>query len=139
MSVATGVFRWTEAYRVNVADLDQQHRELIDTINELDKALRLGEGNSALNPLLDKLVKYALDHFAEEESLMEKHGFLGLSTHRMQHEKFRRKVAALIDDHKAHKPGVPVTLMLFLRDWLKDHLLKADKLYSAYLNARGVR
>ena len=75
MSVATSTFRWTEAYRVNMAVLDQQHQQLMETVNELDQALRKGEGKAALDPVLDKLVEYALVHFAAEESLMELHKF----------------------------------------------------------------
>ncbi|HYM75503.1 MAG TPA: bacteriohemerythrin [Candidatus Dormibacteraeota bacterium] len=139
MPVASPTFRWTKAYSVNIEALDRQHEQLINTINELDQALRAGEGNSALDPLLDKLVKYSVDHFAAEEALMEWHQFPGLPTHRTQHEMFRRKLADFIACHKAHKAGVPVSLMLFMREWLKDHLLKTDKQYSAFLNARGVR
>jgi hemerythrin len=52
---------------------------------------------------------------------------------------FRKKIGNMIDDYRASKSGVPVSLLLFLQTWLKDHLLKTDKLYSSYLNARGVR
>jgi hemerythrin-like metal-binding protein len=137
--VATGTFRWTEAFRVNIAILDQQHQQLIDTINQLDQALRKGEGKAALEPVLDKLVEYALVHFAAEESLMEQHDFPGLSTHRAQHEEFRKRLDEYLKAHKAGKPGVPVSLLFFMKDWLKEHVLKTDKLYSAFLNARGVR
>lgn len=139
MSVSTATFRWTEAYRVNIAALDQQHQQLFDTVNELDQALRSREGGSAIEPVLDRLVNYALVHFAAEESLMQQHDFPGLPTHRSQHEAFRRKIAAYLEDQRAAKPGVPVSLLFFIQDWLKQHVLKADKQYSAYLNARGVR
>ena len=79
MSVATGTFRWTEAFRVNIAVLDQQHQQLIDTMNQLDQALRKGEGKAVLDQVLDKLVEYALVHFATEESLMEQHQFRKLA------------------------------------------------------------
>jgi len=138
MSAATGTFRWTEAYRVNVAEFDRQHQDLFDAINELDQALRTGEGDAVLDPLLDKLMNYALEHFAAEESLMTKHKFPGLQEHREQHELFRHKMAAFLASRKAHKAGVPVSLLFFLRDWLKNHLLKTDKQYSSFLNARGV-
>jgi len=139
MPVATGTFRWTEAYRVNVAVLDEQHQKLFATVNELDQALREGKGSGVLDPVLDKLVDYAVVHFAAEEALMTQHDFPGLSTHRTQHEMFRQKIAVLLEDHKAAKAGVPVELMLFMQAWLKQHVLKADKQYSAFLNARGVR
>jgi hemerythrin-like metal-binding protein len=138
MPVVAGTFRWTNAYCVNVAVLDEQHQRLFDTVNELDLALRTGQGNSVLNPVLEKLVDYALRHFTAEESLMAEHDFPGLSTHRTQHEMFRRKIAVFLEDHKAAKPGVPVFLMLFMQNWLKQHVLKTDKQYSAFLNARGV-
>jgi hemerythrin-like metal-binding protein len=139
MSVATSTFRWTESYRVNVAVLDQQHQQLFETVNDLDQALRAAEGNSAVEAVLDKLLDYALVHFAAEEALMQQHDFPGLPTHRTQHEMFRRRVARYLEEYKAGKPGVPVSLLFFMQDWFKQHVLITDKQYSAFLNARGVR
>jgi len=139
MSTATRVFRCTEMSSVNIAALDRQHMDLIETIHELEVALRAGEGNGSVNDVLERLVNYADVHFSTEEALMQEHGFPGLSSHRARHDIFRKKIATLIEDFRASKPGVPVSLLLFLQTWLKDHLLKTDKLYSAYLNARGVR
>jgi hemerythrin-like metal-binding protein len=138
MPVATETFRWTQAYSVNISVLDQQHRSLFDVVNQLDQTLRMGRGNAALNPILDRLLEYATVHFAAEESLMKQHDFPGLPTHHTQHEMFRRQITEYLRDHKAGKPGVPVALLFYLQAWLKDHLVKTDKQYSAYLNARGV-
>jgi hemerythrin len=136
MPVASSAFRWTEAYSVKIALLDQQHQKLFDTVNELDRALRTGEGNSVIDPVLGKLVDYARVHFAEEES--QKHNFPGQYTHRTEHESFRRKIEVFLGEHKAARPGVPVSLLFFVQAWLKHHVLKTDKQYSAFLNARGV-
>lgn len=138
MHLAAETFRWTEAYRVNVLVLDEQHKQLIRTVNELDRALRVGEGNSVLDGVLQKLVDYSLEHFATEEKLMQEHDFPGLSTHQSQHDEFRKKLAGFLEGQRAGKPGVPVSLLLFMRGWLKDHLIKTDRQYSAYLNAHGV-
>lgn len=139
MPSAAGTFRWTDAYSVNIEVLDQQHQQLFATVNELNEALRAAEGNSALDPILDKLVDYAAYHFAAEEALMQQHGFPGLPNHRAQHEMFRATIAGFLEDHRAGKPGVPVSLMFFMQNWLKRHVMKTDKQYSAFLNARGVR
>lgn len=138
MSDTKCVFRWTDAYKVNVGVLDQQHQELFDTVNELERALRVGEGNSVVDKILDKLMTYAGLHFAAEESLMERHKFPGLSTHRVQHEMFRKRMMTFLEKHRTAKPGVSVELLLFLQTWLKTHVLKTDKQYSVFLNARGV-
>jgi hemerythrin len=121
ISVSTSTFRWTECYRVNIALLDQQHQQMIDTVNELDQALRTGEGKSVVDAVLDKLVEYALVHFTAEERLMQQHDFPGLSTHQMQHEMFRQKIGTYLEDQKAGKPGVLVS-PLFMQEWMKQHL-----------------
>ena len=139
MPGATDAFRWSETYSVHVGVLDSQHQQLFETVNELNEALRGGHGNRALDPILGKLIEYVQVHFAAEESLMEQHEFPSLSTHRAQHEAFRKKIAAFVEEHQSGKPGVPVDLLFFLQNWLKQHVLKTDKQYSAFLNARGVR
>ena len=138
MSDMKCVFRWTGTYKVNVAVLDQQHQELFDTVNKLEQALRAAEGNAVVDRILDRLMTYAGLHFALEESLMERHEFPGLPTHRVQHEMFRKRMMTFLEKQRAAKPGVSVELLLFLQTWLKTHVLKTDKQYSAFLNARGV-
>jgi hemerythrin-like metal-binding protein len=139
MPVTTETFHWTEAYSVNIAALDEQHRRLFNTLNELHRALQTGDGVAALKTVLQKLTNYAAEHFAAEEALMAQYDFPGLSTHRDRHEEFRDKLAEFMDAHSAAKAGAPVTVLLYLQDWLKNHLLKTDKQYSNFLNARGVR
>jgi hemerythrin len=107
-----------------------------DTVNELDRALRTGEGNSVTDPILGKPVDYARVHFAEEESLMETHNFPGLSTHRTEHEFFPH---CFLQEHKAARPGVPVSLLFFVQAWFKKHLRKTDQQYCAFLKGGGVR
>jgi len=138
MTVATPAFRWTERYSVNIAALDEQHQRLFATINKLNEALATGEGAAVINQVLQRMVGCAQTHFAAEEALMAEYEFPGLSTHRTAHEKFVQTVARLLEDHHAGKTGVPVSLLLYLQTWLKQHILVTDKAYSSFLNARGV-
>jgi hemerythrin len=138
MTVSTPAFRWTEKYSVNIAALDHQHQSLFATINELNEALATGEGAAVADSVLQKLVEYALTHFAAEEALMTEYEFPGFSTHCMEHQKFAESVTKLLKDYRVGKSGVPVSLLLFLQTWLKRHILVADKAYSSFLNARGV-
>lgn len=41
-----GTFRWTDAYRVHLEVPDRQPQQLFDAVNELDQALRAGQGKS---------------------------------------------------------------------------------------------
>jgi hemerythrin len=138
MSVSTSTFRWTECYRVNIALLDQQHQQLIDTVNELDQALRTGEGKSVVDAVLDKLVEYALVYFTAEGRLMQQHDLPGLVPLIRRSMKCCEKIGTYLEERKAGKPGVPVSLLLFMQEWMKEHFLTTDRQYSAFLNARGV-
>ena len=100
--------------------------------------MRVGEGNAITEKILDRLVTYAGAHFAAEESLMELHQFPGLATQRIQHDMFRGRTKGFLERHRAGKPGLSVELLFFLQTWLKSHLMKTDKQYSAFLNSRGV-
>ena len=54
-------------------------------------------------------------------------------------EEFRKRIALYLEEHQAAKPGAPVSLLFFMQAWMKEHLSRTAKLYSAFLNARGVR
>jgi len=139
MTETTATFRWTEKYSVNIAALDRQHQRLFAIINELNQALSNGHGRTVTEPVLQKLMDYATAHFAAEEALLAEHKFPETAAHRAGHDKFSQSMAKFRADHRAGKPGVPVTLILFLQSWLKEHILESDKAYSSFLNSRGVR
>ena len=58
---------------MNVAALDQRHQELFDMVSELEQALRAGEGNAAVDRILDRPDTQVGMHFTFEESLMADH------------------------------------------------------------------
>lgn len=138
MALLHPTFCWTQRYSVNIAVLDRQHEALFDTLNELKDALTGGHGAAVADDVLKQLSDYAFTHFATEEKLMTEHAFPGLETHRAEHKKFAQTIEKFQEDYQTGKTGVPVEIMLFMQSWLQEHLLKTDKAYSAYLNARGV-
>jgi hemerythrin len=138
MTVETTAFRWSDRYSVNIAELDRQHQGFLAIVHELNQALATGEGAAVIHSILQRLVEYAHTHFPAEEALMTEHKFPALLTHCAEHDRFTRLVAKFLEDYHAGKAGVPVSLMLFLQTWLKEHILVSDKAYSSFLNAQGV-
>ena len=132
-------FRWTQTYSVNIAELDRQHQGLFLIISRLNDAMEAGQGVSVMDGVLAELLEYAKNHFAAEEDLMEKHRFPGRSAHQLEHQAFGRTITHYLEDYRAGKLGAPAALLLFLRSWLRQHILKSDKAYSQFLNERGVR
>ncbi len=131
-------FAWKEAYSVHVASIDRQHQQLFGMISELNDALAAGKGNEVVGKVLDRLVDYTMSHFAAEEKLLERYGYAGLAEHRAKHQELAARVGSLLQEFKGGNVGVSVSLLLFLRSWLKDHIMGTDKQYSEYLNHKGV-
>lgn len=129
---------WNERYSVNIKEIDEQHQQLINYINELEQAMRMGVGAVALDSIYVDLMRYAQTHFALEERLMREHSFPDYDCHAREHAQFVKKVTEMDDRFKAGDCGLTVRTLSFLCDWLSHHIMEIDKNYSAYLNERGV-
>ncbi len=129
---------WKDAYSVKIKEIDDQHKKLIDMINQLNDAMAQGKAKDVLGPILDKLVSYAASHFALEEGLMQKHGYEGYADHKDKHEKMTGKVLDLQRQYKSGQAAMTIEVMNFLKNWLDKHIVGTDMKYSAFLNSKGV-
>lgn len=124
---------WSDAYSVNSAEMDAQHKKLVGMINDLHDAMKDGNGKESLGRTLDGLIDYAGMHFADEEKLMAKVNFAELPAHKLEHEAFVKKALKLQADFHSGEVVMSFTVMEFLKDWLLNHILKVDKKYGANL------
>lgn len=132
-------FQWQPAYSVNVGVLDKQHQRLISLLQGLQAAVNRGDGPTAADRVFKELIAYTKYHFGEEERLMEQYGFPGLAEHRFEHEVLTRRVLLFKESYdKGRVSLIPTSLLAFLQDWLKRHILVTDKKYSEFLNSHGV-
>lgn len=128
---------WSSQLATGIADIDRQHQQLFDVVNQLDQAIRAGAATSQVPACVEFLLGYAVDHFKTEENYMQWHGYAGLTAHRAEHAKLVRRVLDLKDKVDG---GEPVTeeITTFLSDWLTHHISKVDLAYVDYLKAKGV-
>lgn len=133
------LFVWKDAYSVNIKEIDDQHKKLIDMINELNDAMAQGKAKEMLGAILDKLVAYTASHFAVEERLMQTHGYDDYPAHKEKHEKMTAKVLDLQRQFKSGQAAMTIEVMNFLKNWLDKHIVGTDMKYSAFLNSKGVQ
>lgn len=129
---------WSEEFSVNIKEVDNQHRQLIEIINQLQRAMKEGKSASVLNDILQRLIDYTDYHFSTEERLMEAYNYPGYVHHKAQHEALKRKVQEFQRLYKQNPTGLSVQLLNFLKTWLNDHILNTDKQYTRHLNNQGV-
>lgn len=124
---------------VAVQEFDDQHKKLIDLVNELDDAMRAGKSKDVLEKTLKGLISYTASHFAAEEKKMTAHKYPAYAAHKAEHEKLVAKVLQYQNDLLTGKVAISVELMQFLKDWVTQHIMNTDKKYSAFFNAQGIK
>ena len=131
-----------EKYSVNIKRIDDQHRTLIDIINEVYGAKMNDSGKKAIADIIAKLIHYTKTHFATEESLMREYSFIDLEKHASLHRSFENKVDKFLNDFDNNEEllsdDLSDDMLHFLRDWLLNHIMDTDKIYATYLNGKGV-
>jgi hemerythrin len=129
---------WKEAYSVGIAEIDQQHKKLIDLINQLNSAMAAGKGKQILGSTLGELIDYCATHFSKEERLFDLYEYPDASEHKDKHQKMTAKVLSLQSQFQEGKVTITLDVMDFLQQWLDKHILGTDKKYGPYLNSKGV-
>jgi hemerythrin-like metal-binding protein len=131
---------WSESLSVGVKTLDDDHKKLVDMINELVDGITNKRRLEALTQVLDKLVHYTKLHFAREEDYFARTGYPQAATHIQQHRTLIQQVSQLQARLKAGDTSLlSLDLMKFLRDWLTRHIMEEDKQYKSHLNSNGIR
>ena len=129
---------WSDTLSVNVNVIDAEHKKLLAMINELHEAMVTRKGKSLQQKIVNDMVDYAASHFATEENYMRRFNFPGYATHKTEHDQFTEKAREL--KTRGEKTGFVLSLEIlnFLRDWLRNHILKTDKNYSQFFNEHGL-
>lgn len=97
-----------------------------------------GGGRDEVFTVLNRLVRYAEEHFRTEEALMEAGRYPELGRQRIEHERFLRKVFALAERLERGEAEVGDEVMAFLKAWLLGHILQEDKKLEAFFEGRGL-
>lgn len=60
---------WDDSYGVKVRRLDDEHKQLFSIINQLHEGMKAGRGKDVMQNVLNQLLSYTEQHFADEEAL----------------------------------------------------------------------
>jgi hemerythrin-like metal-binding protein len=122
MPIAT----WTPDLSTGVSSLDDDHKQLIDTLNEVFDALLLGRSSMILRTALSTLNDYVVEHFAREEEWMCEIDDPGLPDHRREHQALRDHIESIISLQDMSDDERSIELLVVLGDWLLGHIANSD-------------
>ena len=129
MSNAVALVSWSDEFGLGMPEIDEQHRVLIELINQVWRAVVKRADRTEALPILEELEKYTITHFMAEEVFMREIAYPQFAEHKIEHDNFVNRVA----EEKAKivaGQGVELDMVHFLKDWLINHILVSDKAYA---------
>ncbi len=132
------LMQWSDNLSVQIKEIDDQHKRLIELINSLHDAMLAKQGKQALEKTLKELADYTVYHFQAEEKYMQKFKYIGYVSHKREHDAFVQKVVDFQTAFQANKLGLSIDVINFLKDWVSHHIQKTDKQYSGFFKEHGL-
>ncbi len=132
------MIKWDEKYSVGISIIDDEHKEFFAIIN---KAVAIKENNGSpeeVREILYEMIKYALKHFATEETYMKKFNFPEFQLHRNEHLDFTDKTFANLNKVIMGDYQIANEILEYLKQWLVNHIQKTDRKYIECFNKNGL-
>lgn len=124
------IFPWHKNFETGIDLIDEQHKRLVDILNQLAAHLANRSNPIVLNTVFDELASYADYHFQTEEKVWSEHfkDDEWYQEHELTHESFREAVLELKHtDSQKPLDDVIQDVVSFLSRWLAYHILDTDK------------
>ena len=136
--------KWEERFALGSHLIDNQHKRLIQNINNLSKAIELGRPSMEVVKILEYLDDYSQSHFAKEEELMRTYKYREYKFHKKEHMKFKKdlqELKNLFSNKLSKNPNSLETaksLQYELWVYFKEHLSVIDASLASFLKRKGV-
>lgn len=127
-------FVWTEQLNIGIEVIDQQHRRIVEYINQLDDARSNGHPREEIASVINQLVDYTLSHFAFEESMQEEAKYPFIKAHKKVHDLFVQRVSEY-QTRFNNGEDVSKALSSLLVTWLFNHIKRDDADYVETVKA----
>jgi hemerythrin len=132
--------QWTEDLSVGVTQIDKQHKELFNRVNNLLEACSKGRGRDIVQETIEFLGDYTITHFSTEERHMATHGYPEFKDHKAQHENFIEHFISLKKRVQEEGPGghIVIETNRTIVTWLNSHIRNVDKKLGEFLKDKGI-
>lgn len=134
---AVSLLNWNDSYRIGDAVIDGEHCRLFDLINDFHFTFSLNRDRRDILRVLNRLMRYAEEHFRHEEQIMAERGYPELERHRDIHAGLFETLFALQAKLEKKTIGMEQETVTFLRTWLTDHIAEDDRALGIFLSEKG--
>lgn len=118
---------WSEKQTTGNADMDHDHRKLVDLINQLANGMENDKPKAFCSSTLEQFIQELRIHFLAEEELMDRLEYSKVLEHKALHALLLKDVLAFKASYDASDSAEFVTLLVILDSWLNRDIMGADK------------
>ena len=130
--------RWDDVMVLGIADIDEQHKTIIEKFTELSEAFQTGKGTDGIPEMIAFLNDYAERHFALEDRYMLKYAYPKIDEQRNEHGEFTRDFREL--RKRMQQEGVSREIAIAtsgkLIRWIIQHISNHDREMVSYVIAQ---
>lgn len=130
--------KWTEDLSVGVELIDNEHKSLINAVNDLFDACSKGLGRKKISETMAFLQDYVVTHFSDEENLQKTSGYPDYINHHKLHTDFIARVGEYSRRLETEGAGIGLVANFnsFVSNWLIYHISREDKKIGEYINQK---
>ena len=136
---------WSQDLSTGIEKFDNQHKKLIQIIEELNTALKEKKyikDHDIISNIIIELTEYAKFHFSSEEEFFKEINYPEKREHIEDHDEFVLKIIdfqlTLHNIVKTNKIDEIENLLKeiynFVSEWIENHIKQIDKKYGEYYN-----
>lgn len=129
-------FLWEDEYSVNISEIDNQHKKIIELLNLLYQSFVDNKHNQIIGKIIDELEAFTEYHFKTEEKYFKELDPDLREKHYEEHQFFIKKLNKFKEESQKNNTALIFTIINFLNDWLTNHILIEDKKYSQLVKSK---
>ncbi|SHJ91028.1 hemerythrin [Hathewaya proteolytica DSM 3090] len=132
-------FIWSKELETGNTQIDGEHKQLIQAINDLLAACSSGKGRSEIEHTVDFLNQYTKTHFAHEQVLQIKSKYPDFVNHKRYHDEFIKVVDNITGRLKTEGATVQLVAEINkqLGNWLVNHIKREDTKVAKHIKEQN--
>lgn len=127
------VLNWDESLSVQLGEVDDDHRRLVELFNLLVQSVEEGTGSEYTEAVFEELVSCTIWHFRHEERLMLQYGYQDFAQHKSEHQELIDSARQAQQKFLQSGSKLSSEDIESLERWLVGHIYTSDMEMAAYL------
>ena len=129
---------WSNFLSVGVAEMDDEHRQFIARVNDLNKAIVEIEDKATVARAMDLMLMEAARHFKHEEQFLARWNYPEAAAHAAKHAELTAQFDRAVKEFAETDISFVWALKgLHIKQLLVAHLLNEDMKYRDFLRTQG--